>query len=64
MEDKFVVRKGLFRLTLGKNVKTYRAYDELDAKYKFLTHLGINGIPYFPTELNIEVIEPTVRELI
>lgn len=63
-KDKTIVRKGLFRLSLGDDVKKYRAVDETEAKLKFLIYLGINGIPCFPTELDIEVIEPTVRELI
>lgn len=63
-KDKTVIRKGLFRLSLGDHVKKYRAVDETEAKFKFLAHLGINGIPYFPTELDIEVIEPTIRELV
>lgn len=58
-----VVRNGLFRVTLGDCIKKYRAVDEAEAKHKFLTHLGMVDLPYYPAELNIEVIEPTIREL-
>lgn len=61
---KTIIRKGLFKVSLGDEVKKYRALDEDEAKRKFLTYLGITGIPYHPTELDVVVIEPPIREAV
>lgn len=62
--SKTIIRKGLFKVSLGNEVKKYRAMDEAEAKYKFLTYLGMTGIPYYPTELDVVVIEPTICEAV
>ncbi|MEK6849518.1 MAG: hypothetical protein AABY01_03025 [Nanoarchaeota archaeon] len=61
---KKIIRKGLFKVSLDDMVKKYRAADETEAKLKFLTYLGISHIPCTPIGLTIEVIEPTIKELL
>ena len=57
-----VVRNGLFQVSLGGVVRRYRAVDETEAKYKLARFIGINGNQFYPTEMDVVVIEPTICE--
>lgn len=53
-----VVKKGLFRVTSGKRVKSYRAVDKAEARWKFQQRFMTRP----SVLLQCDVLEPTIRE--
>jgi hypothetical protein len=57
-----IIRRGLFRVSLGYSTQQYRAINEAEAMYKFAKYLGIENNPFYSGGMDVEVIEPTIRE--